>query len=93
MFLTTRLLVKSRKILRITMNLDKFLSRDGEFNISAAEAQSLNADLARRSLENIPMSGRGQVTDYLLAALAVGSVEHGIRPALEKLLSELQAPG
>lgn len=73
------------------MNLDNFLSLDGEHNLSAAEAQSLNEDLAGKSISDIPISARAQVTDYLLAAFVVESVEPGIRPALEALLSELQA--
>lgn len=75
------------------MNLDKFLSLDSECHISAVDAQRLNEDLASRSVAEIPLNDRRQVTDYLLAAFEMESVEQAIRPALENLLSELQAPG
>lgn len=72
------------------MNLEKFLSLDGEHNISPEDAQSLNEDLARISSLDIPVSHRDQVVDYLINALNMDSVKHEISTALDLLLSELQ---
>ena len=74
------------------MNLEKLLSLDGEHNISAEEAQSLNEDLAKISAIDIPIIHRVQIVDYLINALNANSVENEIRPALDLLLSELQMP-
>lgn len=72
------------------MNLEQFLALKNECDISPEDAQSLNNDLAKRSVIEIPVRDRTQVLDYLIASLNMNSVKHDISPKLESLLSELQ---
>ena len=73
------------------MSLEKFLSLDGEHSISPDEVKLLNEDLARISAQDVPVSHRAKVADYLISALNMNSVRHEITPALDLLLAELQA--
>lgn len=74
------------------MDFEKFF-RDADEDISSAEAQALNEGLARISLKDIPIDRRAFVADYLTTALNMESVRQEISPALDLLLSELQARG
>jgi hypothetical protein len=73
--------------------LEKFLYQEVDEDISPAAAQSLNEELARISFKSIPIDRRAFVADYLATALNMNSVRQEISPALNLLLSELQARG
>lgn len=75
------------------MNLEEFFSLNAENGISPAKAQSLNEELAKISLYDIPPDRRALVADYLTYALNMHSIRQEIIPALDSLLSELQARG
>ncbi|PXX45492.1 hypothetical protein [Undibacterium pigrum] len=75
------------------MKLDEFYSNKKDGEISATEAQSLNEELAKISLNDIPLDCRALVADYLTLALNMQSVRKEISPALDSLLSEIQAQG
>lgn len=74
------------------MNLAQFLKFDDndKHEISRDEAQSLNKDLATKTLSVIPESRRSRVLDYLITALNMNSVEHDIQAKLESLVADLQ---
>lgn len=75
------------------MTLEEFFSNKTDGEISATEAQSLNEELAKISLNDIPRDSRALVADYLTVALNMQSVRKEISQALDSLLSELQAQG
>lgn len=72
------------------MNLDTFLSLPQEHKLSFEDCQSLNKDLALKSFDNIPITSRSLVNEYLVNALNIDSVESEIKDALESLLEKLQ---
>lgn len=72
------------------MTISEFLSLEGEFHISASDAQKLNTNLSELSARNVPKEKLGHVLDYLIAALNAGSVEPNIEAKIEKLASDLQ---
>ena len=74
------------------MNLERFLSLNGEHSFSPEEAQSLNENLAKISVQDISIDHRAQVADYLIMSFNMNSVDRDISPALDLLLSELQIP-
>ena len=75
------------------MTLEEFFTNKTDGDISATEAQSLNEELSKISLNDIPHDCRALVADYLTVALNMQSVRKEISPALDSLLSELQAQG
>lgn len=72
------------------MKLSEFLSLEGEFDISANDAQELNRSLSEVSASAIPQEKLDQVLDYLIAALNADSVEPTCRAEIESLVSDLQ---
>ena len=72
------------------MLVSKFLALDGEMRVSPDEVQQLNRNLSALTATEIPRKKVEQVQDYLIAVLNFGSVDPQIRPALEKLASDLQ---
>jgi ethanolamine utilization microcompartment shell protein EutS len=72
------------------MNLEEFIKLEEEHDISPDDAQSLNKDLATKSISDIPEGHRARVEGYLTVALNMNSVEHDIRASLDSLLSDLQ---
>ncbi len=68
----------------------KFLALPADAELTSAEAQALNADLATKSSGDIPTSQRDQVVDYLIQALNLNSVDVAIVQVLDDLLAELQ---
>jgi len=70
--------------------VSKFLALDGEMRVSPDEVQQLNRNLSALTATEIPRKKVEQVQDYLIAVLNFGSVDPQIRPALEKLASDLQ---
>jgi hypothetical protein len=72
------------------MTLEEYLTLDELHVISAGDTQSLNACLAIRSAESIPITHRAAVIDYLLIALNINSVDENDRNCLELLLANLQ---
>lgn len=72
------------------MRLSEFLSLEGEFDISANDAQELNRILSEVSASAIPKEKLDQVLDYLIAALNAESVEPTCKTGIESLVSDLQ---
>lgn len=72
------------------MTISEFLALEGEFHISASDAQKLNANFSELSARNVPMEKLNHVLDYLIAVLNAGSVEPNIAARIEKLASDLQ---
>ncbi len=72
------------------MQIFEFLALDGEFHISAEEAQKLNLNLSEIPASDIPKDKRDQVLDYLIAALNMDSVEPNSKHQIEKLVSDFQ---
>lgn len=72
------------------MTISEFLSLDGEFHISAGDAQKLNTNLSKLSAGDVPKEKLDHVLDYLIAALNAGSVEPSMKAEIEKLAFDLQ---
>lgn len=72
------------------MDLNAFLSMDGEFSLSSDEARQLNRILSTASLLDIPQDSRVKVSDYLIMALNMNSVENHLIDKLDNLLKQLQ---
>ncbi|AIY66551.1 hypothetical protein [Pseudoalteromonas piratica] len=72
------------------MNLKQFLALPEEHFIDAESATKLNLDLSTKTISDIPTEKRALVSEYLLNALNMNSVESNIKPALDNLLTELQ---
>lgn len=72
------------------MRVSEFLSLEGEFGISANDAQELNRNLSELSASAVPKEKLDQVLDYLIAALNAKSVDPSIRARIENLVSDLQ---
>ncbi len=68
----------------------EFLCSNGGFDISHEQARDLNNKLANIKYEDIPLGSRAHVTDYLITALNMESVDIDISPSLEALLESLQ---
>ncbi|SMD01618.1 hypothetical protein SAMN02746065_12115 [Desulfocicer vacuolatum DSM 3385] len=68
--------------------LIKLKSEEG--TLSHSECVKLNDYLATLSVEDIEMPDRKNVSEYLLVALNMNSVEIQLIPSLEKLRNDLQ---
>ncbi|ELE8118379.1 hypothetical protein RB980_000969 [Vibrio fluvialis] len=75
------------------MNLSTYIdliTTQREFSLSAEQCQLLNADLATKTITDIPPSIANDLEEYLSKALAYGSVEAGIVSKLDELLEQLR---
>lgn len=72
------------------MQFSEFLNLEGEFQISAEQAQKLNRNLSKISASDVPTEKIDHVLDYLTTALNVGAVDLQVKPNIEKLAAELQ---
>ncbi|ENF8746774.1 hypothetical protein ABRI18_000340 [Vibrio fluvialis] len=75
------------------MNLSTYIdlvTTQREFSLSAEQCQLLNADLATKTITDIPPSIANDLGEYLSKALAYGSVEAGIVSKLDELLEQLR---
>jgi len=72
------------------VKISEFLDHEGEFEISARDAQKLNRDLSAISASDIPKEKVDHVLDYLIAALNMESVDPDIKAKIENLASDLQ---
>lgn len=72
------------------MNLDTLFDLKDDDVVSHEKAQLLNECLARISCQDILPQHREKISDYLVMALNMDSVQLNLRPALDLLLSSLQ---
>ncbi|WP_418104047.1 hypothetical protein [Vibrio harveyi] len=75
------------------MNLTTYIdliTTQKEFSLSAEQCQLLNADLATKTITDIPPSIAHDLEEYLSKALAYGSVEADIVSQLDELLGQLR---
>lgn len=72
------------------MKIYEFLALEGEFEISARDAQKLNHNLSEISANDVPKEKLDHVLDYLIAALNAESVDPNIKAKIENLVSDLQ---
>ncbi|EPM4305717.1 hypothetical protein ACTJ23_000650 [Vibrio parahaemolyticus] len=75
------------------MNLATYIdliTTQNEFSLSAEQCQLLNADLATKTITDIPPSIANDLEEYLSKALAYDSVEAGIVSQLDELLEQLR---
>ncbi|MGV1720677.1 hypothetical protein ACT4MC_19100 [Vibrio furnissii] len=75
------------------MNLSTYIdlvTTQREFSLSAEQCQLLNADLATKTITDIPPSIANDLGEYLSKALEYSSVEAGIVSKLDELLEQLR---
>ena len=72
------------------MNLSQYAALDEEHVLSPDDVQSLNLDLSTKALSDIPKDYRMRISDYLVAALNMGSIDPHLIPGIEELLQRLQ---
>lgn len=72
------------------MNVSEFMNLPESHSISPDEAKSLNYSISRSSAKDIPAHKVELVMDYITISLSMDSVDLTERPAMEKLLRDLQ---
>ena len=72
------------------VQVSEFLALEGEFQMSAEQAQKLNRNLSKISANDVPTEKMDHVLDYLITALNLGAVDPQVKPDIEKLAAELQ---